>query len=89
MRYEWNPTKRASNLAKHGIDFLAVEDFEWDTALIEADVRQFYGEVRLVAYGRIKGRLHALVYTIRRTSTWVISLRRANNKEVRHYESEG
>ncbi len=29
-----------------------------------------------------------LVYTIRRTSTWIIILRKANNKEIDRYERE-
>jgi uncharacterized DUF497 family protein len=85
---KWTPAKRASNIAKHGVDFTAAEDFEWGTALVEADTRWDYGEVRLRATGSIGGRLHVLIYTIRQTSTWVISLRRANNKEIRRYASE-
>jgi len=62
LRYEWNPTKRASNLAKHGIEFEATDDFEWDTALIEADIRRDYGEERFRALGLIGNRVHVLIY---------------------------
>jgi uncharacterized DUF497 family protein len=89
VSYGWNPAKRASNIAKHGVDFAAVEDFDWETALVEADTRRDYGEVRLRAMGSVGERLHVLVYTIRRTSIWVISLRRASNKEIRRYAGEG
>ena len=88
MPYDWNPAKRDVNIAKHGIDFELADQFDWSLALVEADVRHHYGEVRLVAYGLIEGRLYALVYTIRRTSTWIISLRKANDKEMGHYEDE-
>ena len=86
MLYGWNPEKRASNLAKHGVDFSEVEDFAWETALVRADVRQHYGEVRLNALGLIGDRLHVLTFTIRRAGLWLISLRKANNKEVERYE---
>lgn len=89
MPYDWNSDKCAANVAKHGVDFAAVEGFEWETALVRADTREHYGEVRLKALGAIGPRLHVLVYTIRRTSTWVISLRRANKAEVRNYASQG
>lgn len=88
MPYDWNPVKCASNIAKHGIEFAEVYDFEWATALVRADTRHDYGEVRLKALGAIGDRLHSLTYTIRR-STWIISLRRANQKEIRQYASEG
>ena len=87
VRYDWNPAKCASNITKHGLDFAEVHDFEWATALVGADTRHDYGEVRLAALGVIGGRVHVLVYTIRRV-TWVISLRKAKNWEIRRYEGE-
>jgi len=87
--YSWTPAKRASNIAKHGVDFTAVEDCDWETALVEADTRWAYGKVRLRAIGSIGERLYVLIYTIRTTSTWIISLRRASNKEVRRNAGEG
>ena len=86
MPLRWNPTKAAANLAKHGVAFEAAEDFEWSTALVEADTRVNYGEIRLEAVGAIGDRLYVLVFTIRRV-IWVISLRKANRKEVRRYET--
>ncbi len=88
MPNDWNPTKCASNIAKHGIDFAAAEHFEWATALVRADTRHHYGEVRLRAVGPIGERLHSLVFTIRRNATWIISLRRASDREIRDYEAE-
>ena len=34
----------------------------------------------------IRGRLHALIYTRRGTRIRIISLRKANNKEITRYE---
>lgn len=51
--------------------------------MIQADTR--HNEVRLIATAPIAGRLHVLVCTIERRVVWVISLRRANLKEIRNY----
>ncbi len=88
MATDWNPAKNAANLAKHRIGFAAAAAFEWETALVRADLREHYGEVRLNALGVISGRLHMLTYTLRRDTTWIISLRRASRKEERIYASE-
>jgi uncharacterized DUF497 family protein len=85
MEFSWDPVKAALNFAKHGVPFDAMYEFEWSTALIEADVRFDYPEPRLSALGAIRGRLYFLVYTVERRSTRIISLRPANNREKRDY----
>lgn len=87
MRYEWDEGKRAANLARHGVDFIAAEDFEWDTAVETLDDRFDYGEERWVALGMIRKRLHVLVYTYRVEMIRIISLRKANRRERDYYES--
>ena len=87
MRYEWDEGKRVANLARHGVDFMAVEDFEWDTAVETIDDRFDYGEERWIALGMIHDRLHVLVYTLRVTVIRIISLRKANARERKFYES--
>ena len=32
--FEWDEQKRTSNLDKHGIDFIQIYDFEWESAII-------------------------------------------------------
>jgi uncharacterized DUF497 family protein len=39
-----------------------------------------------MAMGEIEGRLHVLVYTKRGQTLRIISLRRANKREVKRYE---
>jgi len=85
MRYEWDEAKREVNLATHGIDFTAIELFEWETATVFEDRRKDYDEKRMVAYGYIKERLVAVVFTQKKTAKRIISLRKANNREVNHY----
>ena len=86
--HRWDEAKRAANLAKHGVDFAEAEGFEWSAALVRADLRTDYGEVRLVAMAPIGDRLHVLAFTIRRRSLRIISLRRASAKELQRYEAE-
>ena len=88
MEYEWDDDKQQINQAKHGVDFQVVLEFEWDTALETVDDRRDYEEQRWVALGLIKERLHVLVYTIRMENIRVISLRKANSREVQYYESQ-
>jgi uncharacterized DUF497 family protein len=86
MQYDWDESKRAANLAKHGVDFSEAEGFEWQTALESQDNRIDYGEDRWVALGFIDNRLYTLIYTRRGDTIRLISLRRANKRERGYYE---
>jgi len=88
MGYEWDGEKRETNLKDHGVDFAAVEDFNWDASLTLPDVRNDYGEERFISVAPIQGRLHVLVWTPRDASVRVVSLRKANSREVRNYERQ-
>ncbi|WP_330995914.1 BrnT family toxin [Cupriavidus necator] len=56
--------------------------------MLEIDDRKPYGETRYIAYGPIGRRLYCPVFTIRGNTLRVISLRKANSREVRDYEQE-
>jgi uncharacterized DUF497 family protein len=71
-----------------GIPFELAAVFEWDSALIVEDERKDYGERRFQALGRIEGRLYMLVFTPRKGKVHVISLRKANEREVKRYEAQ-
>ena len=88
MNYEWDDKKCNSNLKKHKVDFSAVGGFDWQCALIIEDNRRDYGETRYRAMGLIGSRLHALVFTTRGEKVRVISLRKANRREVKSYEEK-
>jgi uncharacterized DUF497 family protein len=57
-------------------------------AFIVEDRRRDYGERRYQAMGPIAGRLHVLVFTPRAGAIHVISLRKANDRELRLYASK-
>lgn len=86
MRYAWDEEKRRSNLKKHGVDFSEADDFEWDIALVTAS--QSSREPRLVALGPIGNRLYVLVFSIETRIVRIISLRKANKREAKHYVSQ-
>ena len=86
MEFEFDPAKNQANIAKHGGDFEAASDFEWETALDFNDNRFDYGEDRFISIGCIGDRVHVINYTIRGTVIRIIGLRQATRQEVRKYE---
>lgn len=78
--------KNAKNVAQRGLPFDLVDRFVWDSALVVEDSRRGYSERRYQALGPIKNRLHMLVFTIRGDDIRVISLRKANGREIARYE---
>lgn len=77
--YEWDEGKDAANIALGRLRFAAIEDFEWDTAIITASDRQ--GESRWAALGLIGNTLYHVVYAIRGERKRIISLRMASRAE--------
>lgn len=88
MNYTHDPEKQAINVGKHGVWFEAAESFDWEHAVIQVDSRRNYSETRFRAAGRIEGRVYMMVFCLRDTTVRIISLRKANNREVNIYESE-
>ena len=82
----FDPAKSLRNETERGLPFALALDLEWATALIKEDLRKDYGERRFLLLGHIHGRLHAMVFTPRNDKAHVISLRKANAREVKHYE---
>jgi len=80
--------KNEKNLRERGISFVRAADFDWSSALVIEDTRMDYGESRFQALGFIEERLHMLVFTPRAPDTHVISLRKANKREVKRYEAK-
>lgn len=86
MRFEWDETKQAANIAKHGIDFLDVPRMFSSLMLVGPDVRKDYGETRQIGFGFIRGRLMAVVFTERTQVIRIISARKANSREEAQYQ---
>ena len=83
---EKDPKKERRNLSERGLSLDLAEQLDWATALIWEDKRNDYGERRYCVLGLIEDRLHSVVFTPRMGKPWVISLRKANKREVNRYE---
>jgi hypothetical protein len=77
--------KDAANRAKHAVSLAMAEVLFTGRHASMIDDRFDYGEVRKVAFGFIKGRLFVCVYADREDERRIISLRKANTREVKRY----
>lgn len=80
--------KDAANLAKHGVPLVLAVELEWDELIAVPDTRRNFGEKRMVDYAPMGPRVYCVVFTDRGQKRRVISLRKANDREVRRYASE-
>lgn len=88
MNISFDHAKSARNERDRGLPFSLVVQFDWSNAVIEADDRKDYGERRYRVLGYIGDRLHAVVFTPRAGNVHVISLRKANKREVKQHEQK-
>jgi uncharacterized DUF497 family protein len=85
--FEWDESKAAQNLAKHGISFEFATRISRDRRRLDFDVsRADQREARRKTIGLIGNRLYAVIYTMRGSACRIISARRANASEERRYD---
>lgn len=87
MNEVYSDIKNNENILKHGISFSEISEFQWGGAVTVEDIREDYGERRFLSYGMIQKRLYVLVWTPRHNVVRPISLRKANKRERRYYET--
>ncbi len=85
MDITFDAAKDVANIAKHGVSLALARDLEWNTLRGKPDVRCEYGEVRTIGYAILMDRLYCVVFTERGEVSRIISLRKANPREVRDY----
>jgi uncharacterized protein len=85
MEIEYDAGKSRRNAERRGIPFADAIELLSGPHLRRRDDRREYGERRLIAYGLIRGRMHVCVYTLRGDIYRIISLRKANRREVDAY----
>ncbi|MEY4517376.1 MAG: hypothetical protein RL180_1722 [Pseudomonadota bacterium] len=85
MKIEFDTAKDASNQLKHGVSLALANELEWDAALVWVDARYEYGELRMIALAPETNILYYVAFVDRGEVRRVISLRRANRREVTHY----
>ena len=89
MNVTFDPAKDAANLVKHGLTLLDAVSLEWEAAVVWSDNRRDYGEPRMVGLVPVNDKLFCVVFVDRPpeqpTERRIISLRKANNREVKRY----
>jgi uncharacterized DUF497 family protein len=90
LRFEWDETKAAVNLEKHGIDFVEAQTiFSDPQSLTIYDETHSGEEDRFIDIGySVFGRLLVVVYTERIERIRVISCRLATSNEQEAYERQ-
>ena len=89
MRFEWDPEKAASNLAKHGVSFEEARTVFGDPlATTVPDPSHSVGEERRLTTGMSRqGRVLIIWHTDQGFMVRIIGARRATPNERRTYES--
>ena len=87
MQIAFDPGKRDRTLAERGLDFEdALQVFAGSTFDLEDD-RKDYGEPRWITFGLLNERMVVLVWTPRGKARHIISMRKANEREKKRYQS--
>ena len=84
--YEWDDGKRHETLRLRGIDFALAYEINWNIAKHQRSDR--LDEPRYSSLVPIEGRIHNVVWTPRGRFTRIISLRKANDREISRYERQ-
>ena len=87
MEFEWDDAKSDACFTDRGFDFAYVAHaFHDEDRIVGRDRRWDYGEDRYRLLGAVEGRVFVVIYTMRGSTTRIISARKANRREVREYE---
>ena len=81
VEFEWDETKSKRNLEGRGFGYDAAALIFEGPVIEWCDVREAWGEARVVAVGSVNGVLLAVVYTDRGDVRRIISARKARKKE--------
>ena len=88
MKITYDPAKRHKTLEERNLDFEDAEEvFNGPIYEIE-DMRQDYGEKRIICFGLLQGRMVSLGYVQRGKNRHVFSMRKANEKEQKRFRDQ-
>jgi len=86
LKIVFDPEKDKRNQAKHqSVSLADAIEFEWEEAVYIQDERHDYGENRVIGLGYLNNRLFVVVFADRDNERRIISLRKANIREVKRY----
>ncbi len=82
MLFGYDPQKSAWNVRERGLSFDRIGALDWEGAIVRRDTRKDYGEDRYQAMANgFDRRPYVVVFTMRGETMWIISFRRAHEKE--------
>jgi len=81
MGITYDPDKRARTLKERGLDFEDAPIVFAGLTVEVQDTRKDYGEIRMLCYGKLDGRLVVIGYTPRGADRHIFSMRKANRRE--------
>ena len=85
MKFEWDETKRQTNLHDHKLDFAEAEIIFSGITFTFEDDRFEYGEDRFITLGLLRETVVVIAHTERNDTVRVISMRKATKNEQRLY----
>lgn len=83
MQIEFDNLKREQTLRERGLDFARAVEVFTGCHLTRADTRMDYAETRFVTAGWLDARLVVVVWTPRGEVRHIISIRKANDREIK------
>ncbi|WP_035826077.1 BrnT family toxin [Janthinobacterium sp. RA13] len=86
MRITFDAAKREKTLRERGLDFARAREVFDGLTITLPDQRQDYGEPRFITAGWLDDRLVVLVWTPRGLARRIISMRKANEREIDKYK---
>ncbi|WP_426057470.1 BrnT family toxin [Janthinobacterium sp. PSPC2-1] len=86
MRITFDAVKREKTLRERGLDFARAREVFDGLTITLPDQRQDYGELRFITAGWLDERLLVLVWTPRGLARRIISMRKANEREIDKYK---
>jgi uncharacterized protein len=85
MLIEFDPAKDALNRVNHHMSLAFASELDWGSALVWADKRFEYDELRMVALAPETNTVYHVAFVDRGEARRIISLRRATRREVNLY----
>lgn len=88
MRIIFDPAKREKTFIERGLDFARAGDVFTGVTVTMEDNRKDYGETRCITVGYLDNRIVVIVWTPRGEARRIISMRKANEREIAKYTQE-
>lgn len=85
MKIGFDKAKRDKTYNERGLDFADADLVFAGWTVTAIDERTDYGETRYITAGFLAGRMIILCWTLRGEDCHVISMRKANDREIKRY----